>query len=152
MEAYNHKVILYCHHSSVKHWKQLTSFIIFLSFWICRCYYVVTIVFHYFLLKVKASLAFIFEHIDHSSVWSECRVISTYWWRFCCLCNNEEHISVCIQSAGAAEASVPSTEGPRIWSQTREHITHIPAIVSVQSHTTLSRWHEERGKTHTFTG
>lgn len=58
---------------------------------------------------------------------------------------------VCVQSAGAAKTSVPSTEGPRIWSQTWEHITHIPAIVSVQSHTTLSRWHEERGKTHTHT-
>lgn len=53
-----------------------------------------------------------------------------------------------LQSAGAAEAFVSSTEGPRIWSQAREHVAHVPAVISVQSHATLSWWHEEGGETH----
>lgn len=59
-----------------------------------------------------------------------------------------KHICVSTQSAGAAQASVSATESPRIRSQTREHVTYVPAIVSVQSHTALSWWHEERGETH----
>lgn len=53
-----------------------------------------------------------------------------------------------LQSAGAAEAFVSSTEGPRIWSQAREHVAHVPAVISVQSHATLSWRHEEGGETH----
>lgn len=52
-----------------------------------------------------------------------------------------------VQSAGAAEASLPSPEGSCVWRQTREHVTHIPAVVSVPSHAELSRRHEERGST-----
>lgn len=55
-------------------------------------------------------------------------------------------IRVCKQFAGAAEALVSQTEGPGVWSQAREHPTHIPALLPVQSHAQLSGRHEERGQ------
>lgn len=55
-------------------------------------------------------------------------------------------IRVCPQFAGAAEAFVSQTEGPGVWSQAREHPSHIPALLPVQSHAQLSGRHEERGQ------
>lgn len=72
----------------------------------------------------------LFEHIDQS-------LVRFFFYLPVTVC--KKAIFVCVQSAGAAEASVPSTEGTRIWSQTRDHLTHIPAIISIKSHAALSR-------------
>lgn len=54
---------------------------------------------------------------------------------------------ICDQSAGAAEASLSSSESACFWSQARKHAAHVPAILPVPGHTQLSRRYEERGIT-----